>query len=90
MVKHNNRIPNVHFHKDWDTRVKCFFNGPAKKKKRRERRLQKAKRLAPRPVGRLRPIVRCPTQKYNMKQRLGRGFTPDELKVILPKLLVSF
>jgi len=24
--------------------------------------------------------VRCPTNKYNMKQRLGRGFTFDELK----------
>lgn len=40
-----------------------------------------AARIAPRPVdGPLRPIVRCPTNKYNMKQRLGRGFTYEELK----------
>lgn len=40
-----------------------------------------AARIAPRPVdGPLRPVVRCPTNKYNMKQRLGRGFTFDELK----------
>lgn len=41
----------------------------------------KAARIAPRPVdGPLRPVVRCPTNKYNMKQRLGRGFTFEELK----------
>ncbi|OTF73321.1 60S ribosomal protein L13-like protein, partial [Euroglyphus maynei] len=29
---------------------------------------------------RLRPLVHCPTIKYNSKVRLGRGFTIDELK----------
>jgi len=28
----------------------------------------------------LRPVVHCPTQKYNTKVRLGRGFTIEELK----------
>lgn len=43
--------------------------------------MQKAKEIAPRPVkGPLRPIVRCPTIKYNMKTRLGRGFSLEELK----------
>merc|ERR1719218_339281 len=28
----------------------------------------------------LRPVVRCPTYKYNLKQRAGRGFTLEELK----------
>lgn len=32
MVKHNNIVPNAHFHKDWQRRVKCFFDQPAKKK----------------------------------------------------------
>lgn len=37
--------------------------------------------MFPRPVaGALRPIVHGQTLKYNMKQRLGRGFTLEELK----------
>jgi large subunit ribosomal protein L13e len=28
----------------------------------------------------LRPVVRCPTVRYNRRLRLGRGFTADELK----------
>ena len=40
--------------------------------------------MAPRPVdGLLRPAVRCPTIKYNTKLRAGRGFTLEELKVLL-------
>jgi hypothetical protein len=26
MVRHNNVIPNQHFHKDWQTRVKTWFD----------------------------------------------------------------
>lgn len=29
----------------------------------------------------LRPIVRCPSLKYNRRVRAGRGFTLEELKV---------
>lgn len=37
--------------------------------------------MFPRPAaGPLRPIVRGQTVRYNSKQRLGRGFTLDELK----------
>jgi len=44
-------------------------------------RIAKAARVAPRPVGGLlRPIVHCPTIRYNSKLRLGRGFTLEELK----------
>ncbi|MCP9258058.1 60S ribosomal protein L13 [Dirofilaria immitis] len=69
----NNMIPNAHFHKDWQSRVRTWFNQPARK----ERRL-----IAPRPVaGLLRPAVRCPSIRYNKKLRLGRGFTLEELKV---------
>lgn len=28
----------------------------------------------------MRPLVHCPTQKYNSKVKLGRGFTLEELK----------
>ncbi|EFE29413.1 uncharacterized protein ARB_03709 [Trichophyton benhamiae CBS 112371] len=33
-----------------------------------------------RPVDKLRPIVRCPTIKYNSRVRAGRGFSLQELK----------
>ena len=79
----NNIVPNGHFHKDWQRFVKCWFNQPMKKAKRRKARETKARRIAPRPVaGPLRPVVRCPTLKYNTKVRAGKGFTLEELKVI--------
>mmetsp|Transcript_33971 Transcript_33971/g.44837 ORF Transcript_33971/g.44837 Transcript_33971/m.44837 type:complete len:208 (-) Transcript_33971:340-963(-) len=80
MVKHNNVVPNGHFHKDWQRLVKTWFHQPAQKKKRRLIRKAKAAKLAPRPVGLLRPVVHCSTQKYSAKTRIGRGFSLDELK----------
>ena len=81
MPRHNNVIANQHFHKDWQNRVKTWFQQPKQKKIRREKRKIKAAKLAPRPAaGALRPMVHCPTQKYNMKLRKGRGFTMEELK----------
>merc|ERR1719222_486593 len=49
----------------------------------------KAAALAPRPsAGLLRPVVHPPTQRYNMRLRLGKGFTLDELKgAQIPKKL---
>eukprot|EP00918_Siedleckia_nematoides_P018753 GHVU01040068.1.p1 GENE.GHVU01040068.1~~GHVU01040068.1.p1 ORF type:complete len:211 (+),score=27.35 GHVU01040068.1:59-691(+) len=79
--KRNNMIPNAHFRKHWQTRVRCWFDQPARKVRRRDNRVKKALKIAPRPVaGPLRPQVRCPTFKYHKKQRLGRGFTLEELK----------
>merc|ERR1711933_489070 len=81
MVKHNNVIPNAHFHKDWENRVKTWFNQPARKLRRRENRAKKALKVAPRPVsGPVRPVVHCPTVRYNMRLRFGKGFTIEELK----------
>lgn len=80
--RRNGVIPNAHFKKHWERYVKTWFNQPGKKKRRRVKRLEKAARLAPRPLETLRPIVRCPTFKYNTKVRTGRGFTLEELKVI--------
>ena len=81
MPKHNNIIPNVHFHKKWHLRVKTWFDQPAQKLRRRQKRARKARVNFPRPVeGLLRPQVRPSTVRHNMKIRLGRGFTPDELK----------
>lgn len=82
MVKHNNAIHNQHFRKNWARRVKTWFGQPIQKKLRREKRKIRAAQNAPRPAsGALRPLVHCPTQRYNTKLRLGRGFTLEELKV---------
>ncbi|XP_022920014.1 large ribosomal subunit protein eL13 [Onthophagus taurus] len=79
--KGNNMIPNGHFHKDWQRFVKTWFNQPARKFRRRQNRIKKAKAIAPRPAaGPLRPVVRCPTIRYHTKVRAGRGFTLQELK----------
>mmetsp|Transcript_4361 Transcript_4361/g.16039 ORF Transcript_4361/g.16039 Transcript_4361/m.16039 type:complete len:208 (-) Transcript_4361:102-725(-) len=80
MVKHNNIVPNLHFHKQWQKRISINFNQAAKKKARRVARAAKAAAVAPRPAsGLLRPKVRGQTVRYNTKVRAGRGFTLDEL-----------
>ncbi|OLY80840.1 60S ribosomal protein L13 [Smittium mucronatum] len=79
-MKHNNQLPNQHFRKEWQLRVKTWFDQPGRKLRRHRNRVAKAAKIAPRPTERLRPVVRCPTIKYNRKLRVGRGFTLDELK----------
>ena len=81
MVRHNNVIPNGHFHKKWQNYVKTWFDQPGRKLRRRQARSAKALKVAPRPVeGLFRPAVRCQTVKYNRRLRVGRGFTLEELK----------
>ena len=86
MVKHNNIIPNLHFHKKYcqssrgPLKVKVNLNQATRKKARRLARAKKAAAVAPRPLQLLRPVVQCPTQRYSAKQRLGRGFTLEEIK----------
>merc|ERR1712098_383101 len=65
---------------DWDPYVKTWFNQPAQKVRRRKARAAKAAAVAPRPLKTLKPVVRCPTLKYNIKTRTGRGFTLAELR----------
>jgi len=79
-VKGNNPILKNHFRKDWQRRVRVHFDQPGKKASRRNTRKEKAARVAPKPVDKLRPIVRCPTVKYNRRVRAGRGFSLAELK----------
>lgn len=80
MVRHNNMIPNQHFHKKWQRRVRINFNQPFKKKMRNLKRTKKINEESPRPLHLLRPLVNCPSFRYNSKKRIGRGFTPMELK----------
>merc|ERR1712066_184920 len=81
-AKRNQMIPNAHFHKDWDKYVKTWFNQPARKERRRRMRAKKASAVAPRPMKNLRPVVRCPTFRYNVKQRTGRVFLWKNLKLL--------
>lgn len=86
----NGMLPNAHFKKHWERYVKTWFDQPGKKKRRRQKRLEKARRVAPRPLaGLLRPVVRCPTFKYNTKVRAGRGFSLEELKACELDLIIS-
>lgn len=78
-MKRNNAIPNNHFKKT-ALMYKTWFGQPAKAQRRREIRAGKARRVAPMPTQKLRPVVRCPTIRHNKKVRLGRGFTAEELK----------
>ena len=80
MVCKNNMVPNDHLRKAWYKRVKTYFDDPARKQRRQAARKLRAKKIAPRPIeGPLRPIVHCPTSRYNRRLRLGRGFTREEL-----------
>jgi len=79
-AKRMGMIPNGHFRKDWQRFVKTWFSQPMRKKRRHQKRVAKAVKVAPRPTQRLRPLVNCPSVKYNSKIRLGRGFTLEELK----------
>lgn len=80
MVAHNNPIQSAHLRKKWQFHVRTWFNQPAKKAARHATRVAKATKAHPKPVAPLRPVVRCQTVKYNTKARVGRGFTPAEIK----------
>ena len=86
MPKGNSIIPNAHFHKKNLGKYgpyppKARNNQASRKAVRRAARATKAAKVAPRPLKALRPSVQCATVKYNMRARLGRGFTRMELKV---------
>mmetsp|Transcript_34141 Transcript_34141/g.79192 ORF Transcript_34141/g.79192 Transcript_34141/m.79192 type:complete len:218 (+) Transcript_34141:83-736(+) len=85
----NHVIPNVHFRKVNGMQhgrmnrvmMRTWFNQPARKDRRAKVRKAKIAKIFPRPAaGLLRPVVHPPTQRYNMKLRLGKGFTIEELK----------
>ena len=43
----NHALPNVHLAKDWQDRVKTWFDQPGRKRRRRENRARKASAQAP-------------------------------------------
>jgi len=80
MPKHNNALQRPHLRKDWRRHVKLWFNQPARKNRRLQKRREKAAAVYPRPTHKLRPIVHKPTARYSGQNRAGRGFTLAELK----------
>ncbi|KAF8898814.1 ribosomal protein L13e [Infundibulicybe gibba] len=78
--RHNNVLHANHFRKDWQRRVRTWFDQPGRKLRRRTARKAKAATLGIRPLTQLRPAVRAQTVRYNRKVREGRGFTFAELK----------
>ncbi|KAI5966489.1 RPL13 [Candida pseudojiufengensis] len=81
-ISKNLPLLNNHFRKHWQERVKVHFDQAGKKASRRQSRLRKAAKVAPKPIDTLRPAVRAPTIKYNRKVRSGRGFTLAEIKAV--------
>jgi len=77
---HNNVLHSNHFRKDWQSRVRTWFDQPGRKLRRRTARKAKATTLGVRPLTLLRPAVRAQTIRYNRKVREGRGFSLAELK----------
>ncbi|KXN83857.1 60S ribosomal protein L13, partial [Leucoagaricus sp. SymC.cos] len=69
-----------HFRKDWQRRVRTWFDQPGRKLRRRNARKAKATTLGVRPLTLFRPAVHGQTIRYNRKLREGRGFTLAELK----------
>lgn len=80
MPKHNNALQRPHLRKDWRRHVKLWFNQPARKNRRLQKRREKAASSYPRPLNKLRPIVHKSTARYSGQNRAGRGFTLAELK----------
>lgn len=81
-ISKNLPLLNNHFRKHWQERVRVHFDQAGKKASRRQSRLRKAAKIAPKPIDSLRPVVRAPTIKYNRKVRAGRGFTLAEIKAV--------
>ena len=79
-MKHNQAVSNVHFCKDWRSKVHTWFKQPFRKIRRHNVRVQKAKAVFPATVKSLKPSVHCMNQRFNYKLRLGKGFTLRELR----------
>lgn len=78
-MKGNKAIVKNHFGKS-ALRYKEWHGLEVWEQIREKKRIIKAKKVFPKPVEWLRPIVRCRSIRYNRNERLGRGFTEEELK----------
>jgi large subunit ribosomal protein L13e len=62
--------------------ITTWFDQAGRKTRRQRIRKEKAAAVFPRPTDKLRPVVRCQTQRYNIKVKEGKGFTKEELKSV--------
>ena len=81
MPPHNNPLQGPHLRKHWKGHVKTWFNQPARKLRRLQKRSQKAQAIFPKPIHALRPIVHKCTFRYSGQPREGRGFSIEELRL---------
>ena len=81
MPPHNNPLQGPHLRKHWKGHVKTWFNQPARKLRRLQKRSQKAQSIFPKPINSLRPIVHKCTFRYSGQPREGRGFSIEELRL---------
>ena len=73
-------LPNVHLGKDWQEKVKTWFNQPGRKRRRRVHRARRQKLLAPNPTHLLRPIVRGQKNKYNTNLSFKKRFHKERIR----------
>ncbi|KAJ7932464.1 ribosomal protein L13e-domain-containing protein [Mycena leptocephala] len=90
---HNNVLHANHFRKDWQRRVRTWFDQPGRKLRRRTARKTKATTLGVRPIEPLRPAVRAQTVRYNRKstaesERGGQKINVERLLAYKSKLIV--
>ncbi|KAG5859291.1 ribosomal protein L13 [Encephalitozoon hellem] len=76
-MKGNHVLPNNHFRKT-SLKIKVHHDPETKLRVMQEKKIRKAKSMFPIPLKKLRPVIRCPSIKYNRNERLGRGFTAVE------------
>ena len=64
MVKHNNVIPNAHFKKHWQERIRVTLDQPVRKKRRRLARKAKAAAIAKYPEPNLAELEKQAPKKH--------------------------
>uniref|UniRef100_A0A915DNT1 Large ribosomal subunit protein eL13 n=1 Tax=Ditylenchus dipsaci TaxID=166011 RepID=A0A915DNT1_9BILA len=87
--KGNNVLPNAHFHKHWQRRIKTWFDQPARKVRRRQARVAKAAKICSETCSWLAPscssLSICPLQwktaswqRITLEELKGAGLTKYE------------
>merc|ERR1712112_112992 len=79
-MRHNAGIPKKTVKSNWQRYITTHFHLPFFAARRRSLRNSKSLQKGKRPLYLLRPSVRCLTNKYDSRLRLGKGFTLLEIK----------
>merc|ERR1719300_2213250 len=79
-MRHNSGIPKKTVKTNWQRYIRTEFHKPFAKKRKQSTKALKAASKSKRPLHLLRPVVRCLSQKYDSRLRLGQGFTKLEVE----------